>query len=128
MGCIVFGNRSEKVTEEWRKPHELNDMHFSPNIVRGIRLRGMRWPGHVARMEENLRVVHRDLLGKPERKRPLGRPIRNWKDNIKMKLRVLATNSIRQFPPSLIQPCITVYHQVLTALYLGTWLSSVITI
>jgi hypothetical protein len=54
-----------------------------PNIVRVVKSRRMRWVGHVARMGEE-RGVHRVLVGKPERKRPLGRPRRRWEDNIKM--------------------------------------------
>ena len=57
----------------------------SPNIVRVIKSRRMRWAGHVARMEEG-RGVHKILVGKPEGKRPLGRPRRRWEDNIKMNL------------------------------------------
>ena len=47
--------------------------------------RGMRWAGHVARIEEG-RGVHKVLVGKPDGKRPLGRPRRRWDDNIKMDL------------------------------------------
>jgi hypothetical protein len=83
MGCIVFGPRREEVTGEWRKPRELNDLYCSSKIVRVIKLRGMRWVGHVARMWEK-RGVHWDLLGKPEGKAPIGRPRRRWEDNIKM--------------------------------------------
>ena len=60
-------------------------MYSSPNIVRVIKSRRMRWAGHVARMEEG-RGVHRVLVGKLEGKRPLGRPRRRWEDNIKMDL------------------------------------------
>jgi len=56
-----------------------------PNIVRVVKSRRMRWAAHVARMGED-RGVHRVLVGKPEGKRPLGRPRRRWKDNIKMDL------------------------------------------
>ena len=56
-----------------------------PNIVRVVKSRRMRWAGHVARMGEE-RGVHRVLVGKPEGKRPLGRPRRRWEDNIKMDL------------------------------------------
>ena len=83
MGCIMFGRRSEEVTGEWRKPHDLNDMYCSPNIVQGIKLRGMRWAGHVARMGEK-RGVRRVLLGKPEKRDHLedpcviGRIILRW--------------------------------------------------
>jgi hypothetical protein len=67
------------VTGKWRKLHneELNDLYSSPNIVRAIKLRRMRWVGHVARMGEE-RGVYRVLVGKPEGKRPLGRPRCRW--------------------------------------------------
>jgi len=64
---------------------ELNDSYSSPNIVWVIKSRRMRWAGHVARMGEE-RGVYRFLLGKPERKRPMGRPRRRWVDNIRMDL------------------------------------------
>jgi hypothetical protein len=64
---------------------ELNDLHCSSNIVWVIKLRRMRWAGHVTRMGER-RGVHRVLVGKPEGKKPLGRPRRRWEDNIKMDL------------------------------------------
>ena len=81
----VFGSKREEVTGEWRKlPNEmLNDLYSLPNIVRVVKSRRMRWTGYVARMVE-LRGVHRVLVGKPEGKRPLGRPRRRWEDNIKM--------------------------------------------
>jgi hypothetical protein len=63
----------------------LNDLYSSPNIVRVVKSRRMRWAGHVARMGEG-RGVQRVLVGKSERKRPLGRPRRRWEDNIKMDL------------------------------------------
>ena len=73
---------------EWRRLHneELNDLYSSPNIVRVIKSGRMRWAGHVARMGEE-REVYRVLLGKPEGRRPLGRPRRRWVDNIRMDLR-----------------------------------------
>ena len=64
---------------------ELNDLYSSPNIVRVIKSRRMRWAGHVARMEEG-RGVHKVLSRKPEGKRQLGRARRRWEDNIKMDL------------------------------------------
>jgi hypothetical protein len=64
---------------------ELNDLYCSPNLVRVIKSRTMRWTGHVARREEG-RGVHKVLVGKPEGKRPLGRPRRRWEDNIKLYL------------------------------------------
>jgi hypothetical protein len=54
---------------------ELHDLYSSPNIVRVFKSRRMRWVGHVARMEEG-RGAYRVLVGKPEDKRPLGRPRR----------------------------------------------------
>ena len=68
----VFGPKRDEVTGEWRKLHneELRDL-YSPNIVRVVKSRRMRWAGHVARMGEG-RGVHRVLVGKPEGKRPLG--------------------------------------------------------
>ena len=77
----------EEVTGEWRRLHneELNDLYSSPNIVRVIKSRRMRWAGHVARMGER-RGVYRVLVWKPEVKRPLGRTRRRWEDNIKMDL------------------------------------------
>ena len=84
----IFGPRRDEVTGEWRRLHneELSDLYSSPNIVRVIKSRRMRWAGHVARMGEE-RGVYRVLVGKPEGKRPLGRPRRRWVDNIRMDLR-----------------------------------------
>ena len=64
---------------------ELNDLYSSPNIVRVVKSRLMRWARHVARMGDD-RVVQRVLVGKPEGKRPLGRPRLRWEDNTKMTL------------------------------------------
>jgi hypothetical protein len=75
------------VTVEWRKLHneELRDSYSSPSKIRIIKSRRMRWAGHVARMGEK-RNAYRLLVGKPEGKRPLGRPRRRWVDNIRMDL------------------------------------------
>ena len=83
----IFGPRRDEVTGEWRGLHneELNYLYSSPNIVQVIKSRRMRWAGHVARMGE-LRGVYRLMVGKPEGKRPLGRPRRRWMDNIRMDL------------------------------------------
>ena len=83
----VFGPKRDEVTGEWRKLYneELSDLYSLPNIVRVVKSRRMRWAGHVARMVEG-RGMHRVLVGKPEGKRPLGRPRRRWEDNIKMDL------------------------------------------
>ena len=62
-----------------------NGLYSSPNIVRVIKSIRMRWAGHVAHMGEG-RGVYRALVGKPEGKRPLGRPRRRWEDNIRMDL------------------------------------------
>ena len=76
------------VTGEWKKLHneELRDLYSLPDIVRVVKSRRMRWAGHVARMGEG-RGVHRVLVGKPEGKRPLGRPRLRWEDNIKVDLK-----------------------------------------
>ena len=66
---------------------EMNDLYSLPNIVRVVKSRRMRWAEHAARMGED-RGVHRVLVGKPEGKRPLGRPRRRWENNIKMDLEV----------------------------------------
>jgi hypothetical protein len=83
----VFGPKRDEVTVEWRKLHneELMELYSLPNIVRVVKSRRMRWAGHVARMGEG-RGVYRVLVGKPEGKRPLGRPRHRWEDNIKMDL------------------------------------------
>jgi hypothetical protein len=62
---------------------ELHSLYSSPNIVRIFKSRRMRWAGHVARMGEG-RGIYRVLVGRPEGKRPLGRPGRRWEDNIKL--------------------------------------------
>ena len=73
----IFGPRRDEVTGEWRRLYneELNNLYSSPNIVRVIKSRRMRWAGHVARMGEE-RGVCRVLVGKPEGRRLLGRPRR----------------------------------------------------
>ena len=83
----IFGPGRDEVTGEWRKLHneELNVRYFSPNIIRVMKSRIMRWAGHGARMGER-RGVCRVLVGKPEGKRPLGILRRRWEDNIKMDL------------------------------------------
>jgi hypothetical protein len=83
----VFGPKRVEVTGEWIKLHneELNDRYSLPNIVRMVKSRRMRWAGNAGRMWEE-RGVHRVMVGKPERKRPLGRPTRRWEDNITMDL------------------------------------------
>ena len=81
---------ADEVTWEWRRLHneELNDLYCSPNIVRVIKWRRMRWDRHVARMGEE-RGVYRVLVEKPEGKRPLGRPRCRWVVNIRTDLQVV---------------------------------------
>ena len=83
----IFRPKRDEVTGEWRKLHneELNVLYCSPNILRVTKSRRMRWAGHVARMGGR-RGVYRDLVGKPEGERPLGRPRCRWEGNIKMDL------------------------------------------
>jgi hypothetical protein len=83
----IFGSKRDEVTVEWRKLHneELRDLHSSPSIIRIIKSRRMRWAEHVARMGKKINS-YRLLVGKPEGKRPLGRPRRRRVDNIKMDL------------------------------------------
>jgi hypothetical protein len=83
----IFGHKRDEATGEWRRLHnkELNDVYSSPNIIRVIKSRRMRWAGQVARMGEK-RGAYRILVGKPEGRQSLGRPRRRWEDNIKMDL------------------------------------------
>ena len=83
----IFGSERDEVTGECRKLHneELNDLYCSPNIVRAMKSRRMRWTGHVACMGERM-GVYRVLVRKSEGKRPVGRPRIRWEDNIKMDL------------------------------------------
>jgi hypothetical protein len=83
----IFGPKGDEVTGEWRKLHsgELHNLYSSPDIIRQIKSRLMRWAGHVARMGEG-RNVYRVLVGKPEGKRTLERPTRRWEDGFKMDL------------------------------------------
>ncbi|KAJ4445915.1 hypothetical protein ANN_12601 [Periplaneta americana] len=84
----IFGAKRDEVTGEWRKLHnaELHALYSSPDMIRNIKSRRLRWAGHVARMGKSINA-YRVLVGRPEGKRPLGRPRRRWEDNIKMDLR-----------------------------------------
>jgi hypothetical protein len=64
---------------------ELYDLYSSPDLIQVIKSRRLRWAGHVARMGEK-RGAHRFLLGKPEERRPLGRPRRRWEGIIKTEI------------------------------------------
>jgi hypothetical protein len=83
----IFGLKRDEVMGEWRKLHneELRDLYSSPSIIRIIKSRRMRWASHVARIGEKGNA-YRLLVGKPEGKKPLGRPRRMWVDNIRMDL------------------------------------------
>jgi hypothetical protein len=84
----IFGPKRDEVTAGWRKLHneELHNLYSSPSVIRMIKSRRMRWAGHIGRMGEK-RNTYRVLVGKPEGKRPLGRPRLRWEDNIKMDIR-----------------------------------------
>jgi hypothetical protein len=84
----IFGPKRDKVTGKCRRLHneDLNDLHSSPNNIRLIKLRRVRWAGHVARMGEK-GGASRILVGRPEGRPPLGRPRHCWEDNIKMDLK-----------------------------------------
>jgi len=79
----IFGPANDEVTGEWRRlpNEELNDLYSSPNVVRVMKSRKMRWAGHAARMGR-VAGVYRVLVGEPEGERPLGRPRRRWVDNL----------------------------------------------
>jgi hypothetical protein len=85
----IFGPTRDEVTGEWRKLHneELHNLYSSPDIIRQVKSRRMRWAGRVARMGEERNKVYKVLVGKPEGKRPLGTPRRRWEDGIRMDLR-----------------------------------------
>jgi hypothetical protein len=81
----IFGPKGDEAAGEWRRLHneEVNDLYSSPNIIRVIKSRRMRWAGHVARLGEE-RGAYRILVGRPEGRRPLGRPRRRWKIILKL--------------------------------------------
>jgi hypothetical protein len=83
----IFGPKRDEETGEWRRLHnkELHALYSSLNIIRVIKSRRLRWARHVARMGER-KGAYRALVGKPEGRRPLGRPRRRREDNIKMDL------------------------------------------
>jgi hypothetical protein len=72
---------------------ELHGLYSSLSIIRVIKSRRMRWAGHVARMGK-VRNAHSILIGRPEGRRPLGRPRRRWEDNIKMDLREIVFGNV----------------------------------
>jgi hypothetical protein len=85
----IFGPRRDEVTtRDWRKLHneELHNLYSSPNIIRMIKSKRIRWAGHVPRMRTK-RNAYRILVGKPDGMRPLGRPRCRWVDNIQIDLK-----------------------------------------
>jgi hypothetical protein len=83
----MFGPKREEVAGGLRRLHnKRHNLHASPNVVRGMKSRRMRWTVHVVRVGE-IRSAYKILIGKPERKGLLGRPRRRWEDNIRMDLR-----------------------------------------
>ena len=89
----IFGPKRDE-NWEWRRLHneELHSLYRSPNTVRVIKSRRLRWAGYVARMEES-RSAFKILTGKPTAKRPLWRPRRRWEDNIRMDLEEVGINA-----------------------------------
>jgi hypothetical protein len=91
----IFGPKRDEGTGGWRKLHneELHGLYCSPSIIRVIKARRMRWAGHVTRMGE-VRGAYNILVGKPERRRPLGRPRHRWEDDIKMDPREIGFGDV----------------------------------
>jgi hypothetical protein len=89
----IFGTKRDE-NGEWTKlrDEELHSLYRSPNIVRVIKSRRLRWTGHVARMEEG-RSAFKILIGKPTGKRRLGKPRRRWEDSIRMNLKEIGINA-----------------------------------
>jgi hypothetical protein len=85
----IFGPKRDEVTGEWRKLHneEFHNLYSSPQIIRQVKSRRIRWAGHVARMGEE-RKVYKVLVGKPKGNIPLGRPRHRWEDGIRTDLRL----------------------------------------
>jgi hypothetical protein len=91
----IFGPKRDKVTGEWSKLHneKLHNLYSSPDIIRQVKSRRMRWAGYVARMGEEIKV-YKVLVGKYEGKRPLGRPRHRWEDEVRMDLREIGYESV----------------------------------
>jgi hypothetical protein len=91
----IFGPKRDEVTGEWRKLHneELHNLYSSPDIIRQVKSKRMRWAGHVARMGEEIKL-YKVLVGKPEGKIPLGRPRRKWEFGIRTNLRAIGFRGV----------------------------------
>ena len=83
----IYGPKRDEMTGEWRRLHneELHGLYDSPDVVRIMKSRRLRWSDHVARMREKRRL-YSIVVRKPEGKRPLARPRRRWEDNIRRDL------------------------------------------
>jgi hypothetical protein len=91
----IFVPKRDEVTGEWRKLHneELHNLYSSPDIIRQIKSRRIRWAGYLARVGEN-RIVYKVLVGKSGGKRHVGRRRRRWEDEIRWILGRLAGGSV----------------------------------
>jgi hypothetical protein len=91
----IFEPQRDEVTGGWKNLHS-EELHASPNIIRMIKSRAMRWAEHVACMGE-MRNAYNIVVGKPEGKRSLGRPRHRWEDNIKMVCRKIGSEGVDWF-------------------------------
>jgi hypothetical protein len=91
----LFGPKRDEVTGEWRMLHseELHNLQSSPDIIRQVKSSRVRWAGHVVRIGEE-RKMYKVLVGKPEGKRPLGRPRRRWENGIRIDLREIGLGGV----------------------------------
>jgi hypothetical protein len=91
----IFGPKRDEVTGDWRKLHneELYNLYSSPDTIMQVTSRRMRWAGNVAGMGKE-KKVYKILVGKPEGKRPLGRPRRRWEDGIRMNFREIGFGGV----------------------------------
>jgi hypothetical protein len=92
---VLFGPKRDEAMGQWRKMHngKLHNLYSSPDIIRQIKSRRMRWAGHVARLGEG-RNVYRVLMGKSEGKIPLEKPRRRWEDGIKIDFREIGWGGV----------------------------------
>jgi hypothetical protein len=91
----MFEPKGDELPGDWRRLHndEFNNLYSSPNIIRMMTSRRMRWAGYVARIRDK-RNAYRILAGKLEGKRPLERPRCRWMDNIKMDVREIGWDGV----------------------------------